>query len=44
MRSHFQVAIHNAHAATQVLDRTQVRTYVLGADETQSCQEPLVGQ
>jgi hypothetical protein len=28
MRSHFQVAIHNALAANQVLGRPQVRTYL----------------
>jgi hypothetical protein len=36
-------AIYNALAATQVLDRPQVRTYVLGADGTQS-REPMAGQ
>ena len=41
--AHFQVAIYNALAATQVIDRPQVRTYVLGADGTQS-REPLAGQ
>jgi hypothetical protein len=43
MRSHFQVAIHNALAATQALDRPQVRAYVLGAGGAQG-REPLAGQ